>query len=232
MLLCSKQGIKIRALCNNRTEYIYVILQAEQFEKYYCERESLEVGIDLGKFNKIIKTIGNNHTLRMYITKNDENKLHIEYSCKEEKVSNRAVINIIDLDHNETVLPAITYSSVITMPSNRLEDICKYIGLYNDKVNIECSGNQLIFRGCDEDTCLETRITQAEGGIKFTNQENPDDIYSSIFKLKPITVFSKCKNFSNTVDIHLKQDKPILLSSNIANIGKIRFVLGEFINDV
>ena len=48
------------------------------------------------------------------------------------------------------------------------------------------------------------------------------------FSLKYINLFTKSTNLSNTLDIYLKNDFPLMLKYNVANLGEIIFILAAY----
>ena len=72
----SSSGMKIIAMDNTHIVLIHLKLEAEKFEKYYCEKKMF-VGINMLKLHMLIKTITNNDILSLFILKNDPNILGI-----------------------------------------------------------------------------------------------------------------------------------------------------------
>ena len=70
------------------------------------------------------------------------------------------------------------------------------------------------------------RILEA---IKKNSGEEDQEIIQGIFSLnlKYLSIFTKCTNLSNTVEIYLKNNYPIILRYTIASLGEIKLCLSQ-----
>ena len=59
----------------------------------------------------------------------------------------------------------------------------------------------------------------------FIKNNAPEEIIQGFFELKHLVVFSKCSNLSNTIQLHIKNNYPLVLKCNIANLGEIKLCL-------
>ena len=91
-------------------------------------------------------------------------------------------------------------------------DLLKFFdnNIYNfsEKIEIECAGVQLTFRGCNLNIKQETKIKPTNNGMKFIQNENSQEIIQGIYELKHLVLFSKCSNLSSTIQIHIKNNFP------------------------
>ena len=62
-------------------------------------------------------------------------------------------------------------------------------------------------------------------GMKFIQNDNPDEIIQGEFDLKHLVLFSKCSNLSNTIQLHIKNDFPLVIKCDVSNIGQIKLCL-------
>ena len=58
-----------------------------------------------------------------------------------------------------------------------------------------------------------------------TIRENKDDIIQGNFSLKYLVLFTKCTNLSNTVELYLKNDYPLIIKYTVASLGNIKLCL-------
>ena len=61
--------------------------------------------------------------------------------------------------------------------------------------------------------------------MKFIQNENSQEIIQGIYELKHLVLFSKCSNLSSTIQIHIKNNFPLVLKCDVANIGEIKLCL-------
>ena len=65
-------------------------------------------------------------------------------------------------------------------------------------------------------------VKPTNNGMHFIKNSTPEEIIQGFYELKHLFVFSKCYNLSNTVQIHIKNNYPLVLKCNIANLGEIK----------
>jgi proliferating cell nuclear antigen len=229
-LECNSEGIKLLSIDSGRTVLIHLKLFKASFEDYKCE-SPMVLGINLEHFFKIIKNMENSDTLRLYVAKDNVNRLGIERYNKEENINNTIFQSLIDIPVQTRDIPSPTFKSVIVMSSARFQKICREISQFSEKIEITCVGNQLIFKGCNESSSQEIRIKPSPNGMSFETNENPDEIVQGVFKLKHLVQFSKCANLSNTIKLFIRNDYPLVLQSDIAGLGLIRICLAPNAED-
>ena len=128
-------------------------------------------------------------------------------------------------------VPSQTFESVISIPSNRFQKICRVIFNFSEKIEIECENNKLKFRGCNNNVKQEIVIKPTNNGMQFVKNNKPEEIIQGFFELKHLVVFSKCSNLSNTIQIHLQNNYPLVLKCNVANLGEIILCLAPQVDD-
>ena len=138
----------------------------------------------------------------------------------------------MDLPDDNIKIPDITFDNVIVMPSNRFQRICRNIFNFSDKIEIECVGPQLTFRGCNTNVKQESKIKPTTNGLRFIQNDNPTEIIQGIFELKHLVLFSKCSNLSNIIQIHIKNDYPLVLKCDVASLGEIKLCLAPQAEEV
>ena len=222
-LECNADGIKLLSIDSGRTVLIHMKLDKSSFEDYKCE-QPLVLGINLEHFFKIIKNMENSDTLRLFVTKDNVNRLGIERYNKEENINNTIYQSLIDIPVQRRDIPSPTFKSVIVMSSARFQKVCREISQFSEKIEITCAGNQLIFKGCNESASQEIRIKPSANGMTF-EQNSPDEIVQGVFKLKHLVQFSKCANLSSSIRILIRNDYPIVLHCDIIGLGFCRLCL-------
>ena len=59
----------------------------------------------------------------------------------------------------------------------------------------------------------------------MTSQCSEADVVRGTFSLKHLSLFTRCTNLCNTVELYLKNDYPLLVKYGIANLGRIFMAL-------
>jgi proliferating cell nuclear antigen len=223
-------GVKIVAMDNTHIVLIHLKLEADKFEHYFCEKK-LYIGINMLRLHALIKTITNNDILSLYILKDDPNSLGITIDNNEKNFKTNYKLSVLDIDVLNIQIPPVDFHTIITMPSSYLQKIIRdmhnlaeYIEFRNigDKLILSCNGDF-----CTQETIMGTEKTQAITIKKNASEEVEHEIIQGIFSLKYLSIFTKCTNLSNTVEIYLKNNYPIILRYTIASLGEIKLCLSQ-----
>jgi proliferating cell nuclear antigen len=227
-LIFSPEGIKIVELDGSKVCLIHLTLEKKAFEIYNCDSRVV-VGINSTNFYKIIKTAHNSDTISFFITESDPTALNVRMENSEKNRLFESTIRLLDVDFNTQEIPAVDFSSVITLPSVDFQKICKdmnSLGIGN-KVEIKSIGQQLIF--CYKGDFSEQRIVLGKSD-NTTFDSNSSEIIQGNFNLKFLLLFTKATSLSNAVSIYLKNDYPLILEYSVGVLGTLKFVLSNIIS--
>jgi proliferating cell nuclear antigen len=216
-LECNSDGIKLLSIDTGRT------VLKDGFEDYKCEQPVI-LGINLEHFFKIIKNMENSDILKLFVSKDNVNRLGIERYNKDENINNTIFQSLIDIAITQRDIPSPTFNSVIIISSARFQKICREISQFSEKIEIMIANNQLIFKGCNESASQEIRIKPSTNGMQFESS-TPDEIVQGVFKLKHLVQFSKCVNLTNSLKIMIKNNYPIVIEAIMPGLGFIRLCL-------
>lgn len=222
-LECNSEGIKLLSIDSGRTVLIHMKLFKDGFEDYKCEQPVI-LGVNLEHSFKIIKNIENSDVLRLFVAKDNVNRLGIERYNKEENLNNTIYQSLIDIPITQRDIPSPTFNSVIIISSARFQKICREISQFSEKIEIMVVNNQLIFKGCNESASQEIKIKPSNNGMQFESN-NPEEIVQGVFKLKHLVQFSKCVNLTNSLKIMIKNNYPIVIEATMPGLGFIRLCL-------
>ena len=225
-LECYPEYIKLQAVDPSRVVLIHSKLEADKFEEYHCP-ERLVLGLNMEDLFKIIKNMENTDTLKLFVKKNNVNKLGIETYCKEENTCDTTYINLMDLPYQNITIPSQTFDNVISIPASRFQKICRVIYGFSEKIE----NSKLKIRGCNNNVKQEIIIKPTNNGMQFIKNNTPDEIIQGFFELKHLVVFSKCSNLSNTIHLHIKNNYPLVLKCNVANLGEIKLCLAPQVDE-
>jgi proliferating cell nuclear antigen len=222
-------GIKIVAMDNTNIVLIHLKLDADKFEEYYCEKKTF-IGICMLKLHMLIKTIGSNDLLKLYVHKSDPSILGIKIINNEKNVETNYKLSTLDIDVLNIEIPPVNFHTVITMPSSHLQKIIRDMHNLSDYIEIRNIQDQLIL-SCKGDFCTQETILGTEKANNITILKNKDEssheIIQGVFSLKYLTIFTKCTNLCANVEIYLKNSYPIILRYSIASLGEIKLCLSQ-----
>jgi proliferating cell nuclear antigen len=219
-------GIKIMSVDETHTVLVYLHLQADRFETYYCPNTHI-LGVNMIYFFKLIKTMGNNDTLTLYLPASNENKLGIRMENSEKSTVTTYFLKLFDNNVQDIKVPSITFSNIVHMPSAELQKICRDMNALGEKLDVEItsSGSDLIFR-CEGDFAeQETIISENNNTMKIQKSGNSNEVIQGLFQLRHLVLFTKCTSLCPSIVMYLKNNYPLILQYTVANLGSLRLLL-------
>ena len=181
-------GLKIMAMDNTHIVLIHLKLEAEKFEEYFCEKK-MYIGVNMLKLHMLIKTIGTNDLLTLYIEKDDPNKLGIKISNNEKNVETNYKLSTIDIDVLNVTIPPVNFHTTITMPSSYLQKIIRDMHNISEFIEIRNIEKSLILK-CKGDFCSQETILGSEKSQNITisktssDEDSDQEIIQGVFSLK------------------------------------------------
>jgi proliferating cell nuclear antigen len=222
-------GLKIVAMDNTNIVLIHLKLEADKFEEYYCEKKMF-IGVCMLKLHMLIKTIGTNDLLTLYVMKNDPSTLGIRIINNDKNVETNYKLSTLDIDVLNIEIPPVNFHTIITMPSSYFQKIIRDMHNLAEHIEIRNIADQLIL-SCNGDFCTQETILGTEKSNNITICNNSDktnqEIIQGFFSLKYLTIFTKCTNLCSNVEIYLKNSYPIILRYSIASLGEIKLCLSQ-----
>lgn len=237
-------GLRVVALDNTHVVLVHMKLNADQFETYQCKRK-LYVGINMLKLHMLIKTIGNNDVLTLFIEENDPNKLGVLIENPEKNVRTIYKLSLLDINVVNIKIPPADFQVTVTMPSVHFQKIIRdmhnladFLEVRNveDQLCFTCKGEfctQETFLGTDKNSGLvitrpDAEMEPGEGGAASTSTSTADhEIIQGVFSLKYMSMFTKFTNLCATVEIHLKNNFPLILRYRVASLGTLSIFLAQ-----
>lgn len=233
----SEPGIRILCMDNSHTALVSCRLDRGSFEHFEC-KQRMHMGINMQNIYKLFKSVGNTDTIALKVHASDTTRLEITINNTEKSSKTVYKLNLLDLDQHKLVIPDTYFDSVITMPSNDLQRICRDMNVISDQICFESSGRSLLLK-CKGDFAEQcTVIGQTQNGLLISNNTDAsssssvqgpspgqDTLEMGTFSLKYLNLFSRATNLCGTVDIYLKNQYPLILCFAVASLGKLLFCL-------
>ena len=113
-------GIRIINMDKSHTMLAHMLLAAENFEEYDCQKEKIIIGVNMFHLFKLVNTIDNDDTLTIYIENKDYNEgivsfLGLKFENCDIKQCKTQKLRLIEPDSEDLVEPDVTFSSVINL---------------------------------------------------------------------------------------------------------------------
>jgi len=221
----NSKGMRIITMDSSHTVLVHLRLDGSQFEHFHCP-EKIIVGINMLNLFKLVKTMSNNETLTLYIEKTDTSRLGIRIENGEKNTVTNFKLNLLDLDEEEIEVPPAKFSSVINIPSNDFQKICRDMSNLSSLIEIRSISNQLMFTCRGDFAQQETTMGEnTSNGISYVEKNNDFEIIQGVFSLKHLVLFTKCTNLCNTIQMFLENDYPLIIAYQVGSLGEIKFCL-------
>ena len=228
--------MKISAIDPTKTVLINVKLEGEHFNKFVCKKKKICIGINLGRFYKVIKTLNKSDILSLSVDHENKNYLEIKIDSPDEKKNSVFNFKLLDLDEDKTKIPEITFDAVITMESQEFNRLCREMHNIADYVEITCLRDKIIFTCKGDFTDRKTTYRTSSSGdedetilvsISHASTEKKDapQIVQGIFELKNLVLFSKCASLCNEIELFMKNSFPLVVKYTVATLGRVLLCL-------
>lgn len=225
-LTFDENGLKLVTMDGARCALIYMKLEASKFQTFHCPT-SQRVGINVANIYKLLRALGTHDTVVLSIKKNS-NDMAIQTFNADRNTKTQFNLKLLDVNSENITVPSVDFETVLTLPSTFFQRLCRDMFNLSDIMTIVSKGNDLIL-SCEGDfASQETVISEAEECLNL--QISSDACIEGRYSLKYLTLFCKASSLSNTVEIFLKKNYPIILKYCVASLGEIRFCLAPKIN--
>jgi proliferating cell nuclear antigen len=194
----------------------------EIFEHYYCENQSISVGINATDFYKIIKTSKSADNISFFIERDRQDLFNVRFEIRDKHKVSSSDITRLDIIKKPIQIPPISYPSPVIMPSPDFQKICKDINSLSSDKNVEITniGQQIIFEYLG--------VGNSKQKIIIGKNEASDincEVIRGKFNLKFLLLFTKATPLSTTVSIYMANSNPLVLEYGVGTLGSLRFIL-------
>ena len=222
-------AMKIITMDPTQTILVHLKLEKDNFESYYCKHK-IFIGVNMLNFFKLIRTLTNNDALTLFIEEHNVNLLGIRIENGEKNSLTNYYLNLIEVDETTYQIPPAQFESIITMPSNEFNKICRDMINLSDIIEIKSVGNQLIFSCNGEFANQETIIGETSNGLTFVKSSTEDNIIQGYYNLKHLVLFTKCSNLCNSIEMYMKNNFPIVIKFTVGSLGSLKLCLAPKVN--
>lgn len=227
-IICTKDGLKICTVNQSATILAHLKLEAGKFEFYKCERDSLQLGLNIQYMFKIMKNMSNTDILTWRVWDTDMNRLEIQISNPDKGTKKIIKLNLLDLPTDDKRIPRVKFESTITIPSPDFQKICRDMSFISEVIEIQSVARQLKFK-CEGDVAeMETIMDYGDSEEMVSTT---GEIVQGFYNLKDLCLFMKCANLCNNIEMYLKNDFPLIIQFQIGSLGYLKLGLSPNVNN-
>jgi proliferating cell nuclear antigen len=221
------EGLQISNMDPGQISFVSLKLHADKFEEFYCPN-SLLLGVNMMALHKLLKTIGNNDTVVLYVTKERPDSLGINIQNKKKKFNNNFSYNLLDVDLVHIDTPDIDHDAQITMPCGDFQKYCRELSIISNHVTFEVSKSKVFsmkVKGKFASQSLEIEESDDSNIVIDVNENIVSENKIGTFSLKFLNLFCKSSTLCNTIQLFLKAEFPIFIIYSVASLGTVKFCL-------
>ncbi|KAE8359428.1 Mysoin-binding motif of peroxisomes-domain-containing protein [Aspergillus caelatus] len=227
---CNDSGIALQAMDNSHVALVSMLLKAEGFSPYRCDR-NIALGINLVSLTKVLRAAQNEDILTLKADDSPD-AVNLMFESAETDRLSEYDLKLMDIDQEHLAIPETEYAATVEMPSAEFQRICRDLNALSESVVIEATKEGVKF-SCQGDI--------GSGSVtirQHTNVDKPDQNVSIAlsepvaltFSLKYLVNFCKATTLSSTVTLCLSQEVPLLVEYGLGS-GHLRFYLAPKIGD-
>jgi proliferating cell nuclear antigen len=223
-IIFDSSGIKLIATDTSQIVLIHMKLNSENFEYFHCEKK-VSIGVNMMNMFKLIKAMSNNDTLTLFVEKDNPNQLGIKINNAEKNTQTTFKMNLLDIPDGELTIPPAKFETELTLPSGDFQKLIRDMTNIGENIEIKSVGQSLILN-CEGDFAnQETVLCETQGGLSFSKSSGPELPIQGVFSLKYLSLFTKCTNLCNLIHLYIKNDYPLVIRYDVANLGHIKLCL-------
>merc|ERR1712109_276905 len=181
---CADTGIQLQAMDNSHVSLVSVLLRADGFDKFRCDRQ-LSMGMNLTSMSKILRCAANDDIITIKAQDQADTVTFMFESPNQEKVSDYEM-KLMNLDQEHLGIPETDYAAVIKMPSSEFQRVIKDLSQFGESVVISCTKEGVKFSAAGD---------IGVGNIKLAQTANVDkeEEAVSIEMQEPVTLTFACR---------------------------------------
>lgn len=227
---CNDSGIALQAMDNSHVALVSMMLNAEAFSPYRCDR-TVALGINLLSLTKVLRAAQNEDILTL---KADDSPdvVNLMFESAETDRLSEYDIKLMDIDQEHLAIPETEYAATVKMPSAEFQRICRDLNALSESVVIEATKEGIKF-SCQGDIGngsvtlrQHTDVEKAENNVTIDLSEP----VALTFSLKYLVNFCKATALSSQVKLNLSQEVPLQVEYGLGS-GHLRFFLAPKIGD-
>ena len=225
--IINNDGIQLTAMDPTHTVLIHLKLSSSKFETFYC-KEPFKIGLNMLNLFKLIKTMGSNDTLSLFVEEENTNKLCIVIFNEDKNSTTKYKLNLLDLDDDEKDIPEAEFDTELTIPCQDFQKLIRDMSNISDKIEIKSYDNIVTFE-CDGDFASQvTTLTDNPNnsdGLQMTVKTPPQFPVQGLFSIKFLLLFTRCTNLCQHLQMYIKNNYPLIVKYQVASLGDIKLCL-------
>jgi proliferating cell nuclear antigen len=217
VFIADEKSLHARAMDPSHVAMVNFELPKMAFGEYECSGE-VKLGINLEDMSRIMRRAGGGDELELSLDP-EKNRLSVTFRGTSIRTFR---IGLLDLTHEETPVPSITFNAEIKMTADALKEALKDAEVVSDHVTVEASPEDLEISAAGDTGGVEVKLDKSSDALLELNvTENS----SAMYALSYLMDMMKAAAASDTVTVQFSTSMPIKLEFNIIGGGNLTYWL-------
>jgi len=199
-IIVSKEGMTLRAMDPAHVAFVDLQITKDAFSDYKVE-EKLTLGLDLDRFNTILKRAGSSDKLTL--SANDETTMNIEIKNSSTR---RFELPLIDISEEEIKLPSLDFPAEIELDPKVLLEGIKDAEIVSDNIIFKVDENNLYLEAKGDLGNVKVKVDK-DNAITF----RVDSPCNSMFSIEYLKDMVKASDIAKSVKVYFGKDIPLKL---------------------
>uniref|UniRef100_A0A6C0ED30 Proliferating cell nuclear antigen PCNA N-terminal domain-containing protein n=1 Tax=viral metagenome TaxID=1070528 RepID=A0A6C0ED30_9ZZZZ len=222
--------IKILTLNENKTLIVSVKLEASNFTNFYAKYDTYDIGIDLNHLHNFMRSVDKDGTLTILIREDDKQKIVFKIENKERKSDDEFKLKLMDINKKQYKIPEQEFDMKVTMKTEDFHKMCRDMSTIGIYMAITCTDKKIEF-SCKGSVSERTKTFRNGTGATIRVVDKSEDkklkdkklnIIKEIYDLRNLTLFNKCSNLCENIEILLRNKNPLFIIYRVATLGEMK----------
>ena len=226
----SPTGLSFQAMDLSHVALVSLTLRSEGFQAYRAER-NIPLGIKLVNLHKILKCADNSDMLTLECD-DDPQQLMIKFESQTQDKTSKFCLNLMMQEDEQLQIPETVYSSRVSMPSGEFSRIIRELSQLAESVKISTTKKNIVFS-------VHGDIVNGEMELKENNSNRAsecikidvDETVTNSFSLTFLNQFTRASALSETVNLYMSENTPLVVDFPISDFGSLKFYLAPKLNE-
>ncbi|KAI5297344.1 proliferating cell nuclear antigen, partial [Ascosphaera atra] len=228
---CNDSGIGLQAMDSSHVALVSMILKAEGFSPYRCDR-NIALGINLLSLTKVLRAAQNEDVLTLK-AEDSPDIVNLIFESPETDRLSEYDIKLRDIDQEHLAIPDTEYAATVDMPSAEFRRICGDLSALSESVTIHANKDGIRF-SCEGEIGNGAVTIRQHTSVDKPDQNVTISLTEPValsFSLKYLLNFCKATALSTSVRICLSNEVPLLVEYGLGSGSHLRFYLAPKIGD-
>lgn len=215
----NEDGMFISTMDVSSSILLNVKLDASNFELFECN-EPMTVGINTHVMYRLMRTIGLNDSLTIFVDYDSRDELGIIIVNTDKQSKTTYKVKILNVENEPIEIDDIVrFKYVISIQSTILVKLLKDLMIIGDLVEISTTGKETRFL-CKGDFASQDTVLNDSIKVVELQSDEEDALFCATYNIRALLVAAKCSTSASTVELRMSNNLPLVMHYSVGSLGK------------